>query len=112
MIRFVFIALIVIAGAVGASAQTGPKTDSHRRTGVVEIGPRSTYLREGLKLDVVLRVLGEPSSVSERQENKVTVRTYVFARGEGRTLTAEFINNVLVHYQTQETGSGNLAIVQ
>src|SRR3982751_6075662 len=108
MIKFVFISVIVIASTLGVSAQTGPKTDSHRRSGVVEIGPRSTYLREGLKLEAVLRVLGEPTSMSERNENRVTVRIYVFARGEGRTLTAEFINNVLVHYQTQETGHGNL----
>lgn len=66
------------------------------RPGVVRVGPRTTYLKEGLTTDQVGRLLGKPISISERTEKDVVVKTYVFQRGEGRTLIAEFEQGLLV----------------
>lgn len=66
------------------------------KPGVVKVGLRTTYLKEGLRTDEVVRLLGKPSSVSERSENDVVVTIYQFPRGEGRILVAEFVNGVLV----------------
>lgn len=66
---------------------------------VVIVGPRSTYLQEGLKLGAVLKVLGQPAAVSQRSENGKVIVSYEFTRGGGRTVVAEFVNDVLVHSQ-------------
>jgi len=66
------------------------------KPGVVQVGPRTTYLKEGLRTDEVVRLLGKPASVSERSENDVVITTYEFQRGEGRILIAEFVSNLLV----------------
>lgn len=66
------------------------------KPGVVQVGPRTTYLKEGLRTDEVIRLLGKPASILERNENNVMVTTYQFPRGEGRTLIAEFENGVLL----------------
>jgi hypothetical protein len=69
---------------------------SLRKPRVVRVGPPTTYLKEGLRTEEVLRVLGEPSTVSERVEQGLVVTTYEFPRGEGRILIAEFISDALV----------------
>ena len=66
------------------------------KPGVVRVGPRTTYLKEGLSSQEVVRLLGKPASISERSENGVVVTTYQFRRGEDRVLIAEFENGVLV----------------
>lgn len=66
------------------------------KPGVVQVGPRTTYLKEGLSREEVIRLLGKPASIIERNENDVMVTTYQFQRGEGRILIAEFENGVLV----------------
>ena len=66
------------------------------KPGVVQVGPRITYLKEGLRTDEVVRLLGKPASVSERSENDIVITTYEFHRGEGRTLFAEFVSDILV----------------
>jgi hypothetical protein len=53
------------------------------RRGVVHLGPRSTYLREGLKKQEVLKLLGEPSLVSERTEGGKVITTYAKRPGPG-----------------------------
>jgi hypothetical protein len=70
---------------------------------VLNVGPRSTFLREGLAFEVVVKALGTPASVSGRSENGKTVKTCEFHRGEGRIVIAEFVNDVLVHSQTITT---------
>lgn len=108
--------VIILIAATSISAQSKPAkgsavvkpvsyrivATSHPKVGVVELGPRSTYLKEGLSLAVVLHVLGAPASVTERIENGKSVKIYEFKRGGGRTLTAQFIDEVLVHFQTVE----------
>ena len=71
------------------------------KPGVVRVGPRTTYLKQGLRTDEVVQVLGKPVSVSERIEKGVVMATYEFQRGEGRVLIAEFENNLLVHSQME-----------
>lgn len=66
------------------------------KPGVVRVGPRTTYLKEGLRTDEVVRLLGKPASISERSENDVVILTYEFRRGEGHILIAEFVDGVLV----------------
>ena len=66
------------------------------KPGVVQVGPRTTYLKAGLRTDEVVRLLGKPASISERSENEIVITTYEFARGEGRMLIAEFVDGVLV----------------
>ncbi|HXD34531.1 MAG TPA: hypothetical protein VN643_25655 [Pyrinomonadaceae bacterium] len=113
VLSFLIILVISAAGvsAQGKSTKDGAvvKTVSYRtgsqnrsKAGVVEIGPRSTYLKEGLSLAAVLHVLGAPASITEQTADGKTVMNYEFKRGGGRTLTAQFINDVLVHFQTVE----------
>ena len=66
------------------------------KPGVVRVGPRTTYLKEGLTIGEVVRFLGKPFSISERTQNNTIVKVYSFRRGEGQLLIAEFENNVLV----------------
>jgi hypothetical protein len=71
------------------------------KPGVVRVGPRTTYLKEGLRTDEVVRLLGKPISVSERNEKDIVVTTYEFQRGEGHILIAEFEHDLLVRSRTE-----------
>jgi outer membrane protein assembly factor BamE (lipoprotein component of BamABCDE complex) len=66
------------------------------KPGVVQVGPRTTYLKEGLTTDEVVRLLGKPATISERTDNGVVVTIYEFARSENRVLVAEFEKGALV----------------
>jgi hypothetical protein len=66
------------------------------RNGVVHLGPRTTFLKEGLTTEDVFRLLGEPSARSNRNENGKMVATFEFQRGEGRVLVADFVENALI----------------
>lgn len=63
---------------------------------VLRVGPPTTYLKAGLSAGEVVRFLGKPSAVSERREGGRSLATYVFPRGGGRVLTAEFVDGTLV----------------
>ena len=71
------------------------------KPGVVQVGPRTTYLKEGLRTDEVIRLLGKPASISERSESNIIVAIYEFHRGEGRILVAEFVNDLLVSSRSE-----------
>jgi len=71
------------------------------KPGVVKVGPRTTYLKEGLRTDEVVRLLGKPTSTSERTESELVITTYEFKRAEGHFLMAEFVSGVLVHSWTE-----------
>ncbi len=71
------------------------------KPGVVKVGPRTTYLKEGLRTDEVVRLLGKPASIAERTENDIVVTSYEFQRGEGHILIAEFVDGVLVRSRTE-----------
>lgn len=78
------------------------------RAGVVHLGPRTTFLKEGLSTGEVVGVLGQPSVVDERNEGRAV---YEFPRGEGRVLIAEFVRGVLVGSHT-EFRAASVAIVR
>ena len=71
------------------------------KPGVVQVGPRTTYLKEGLRTDEVVRLLGKPARISERSQNDVVITTYEFQRGEGRILIAEFVGDLLVRSRSE-----------
>ena len=68
---------------------------------VLRLGPRSTYLKEGLSTEEVITLLGQPVSVSERKDRETHFTTYTFARSGERILVAEFVNGVLVRTYTR-----------
>lgn len=79
-------------------AQTNGKSQSARVVDgrVVRVGPTTTYLKRGLSKDEVVRLLGKPTMINERQDGSVLRSTYIFERSEGRRLVAEFENGHLV----------------
>lgn len=79
------------------------------KPGVVRVGPRTTYLKEGLKPAEVVRLLGQPHAISERSEKGVVIATYEFQRGEGQVLIVEFENGLLVHSQTESRAEQSVA---
>jgi len=74
---------------------------SYIRRGVVQLGPRGTYLREGLKTEEVLQLLGEPANVSERTYDGDKIAVYEFQRGDGRVLIAEFMDGQLISSRSE-----------
>jgi hypothetical protein len=109
MFKLLIFLMVIVSALVGVSAQTKGNIKASVpqrivRGGVVHVGPRSTYLQEGLSTEEVVRLLGEPAVVSERDERGVLVTTYEFPRSEGRTLIAEFTKGVLIRSRI-ETGA-------
>lgn len=79
------------------------------RPGVVHLGPRTIYLKEGLKTEEVVKLLGSPSIVSESKVDGQAVATYEFQRGDGRVLIAEFVGGSLVSSKTVVRQAGAVA---
>jgi hypothetical protein len=63
--------------------------------GVIKVGPTMTYLKNGLSINEVTRLLGKPVYVSERKEWNGLISTYIFRRGEDRFVVAEFAKGIL-----------------
>lgn len=121
MRKIIFLVIVMLSAIVGVSAQTQEqKGNSEQRqkekavsfwrvsrnpgsrpTGVLRLGPPTTYLKEGLSTEEVLRLLGEPDSISQRDYKGVIVTTYAFPRGEGRILIAEFVSDALVRSRVE-----------
>jgi hypothetical protein len=114
MFKFLILVVVIIAAGIGATAQTSARKNSEgrrvtaydtiKRAGkgsAVSVGPRTTYLKEGLSTEVVVRLLGKPSLISEREERGQTVTTYEFRLGEGQTLVAQFVKGILVSSKTE-----------
>jgi hypothetical protein len=72
------------------------------RPGVINVGPKTTFLRNGLTAQEVVRLLGEPMRVSERRRGETRLSTYVFSRAGGRVLVAEFENDVLLNSRVED----------
>ena len=98
----------VLLGGLQAAAQTGEKVTRKISTSphIVRVGPSTTYLKEGLNTADVVKALGEPAEISERVENGTKIVTYVFERGEGRVLIAEFVNSRLIRSRVETRGEG------
>jgi len=80
--------------AFPGTAYSYPVEDFH--PAVVRVGPSTTFLKEGLTIDEVVRFMGQPSSVSERMDGEIAVTVYRFQRSETRVVTAEFVKGRLV----------------
>jgi bifunctional ADP-heptose synthase (sugar kinase/adenylyltransferase) len=98
MLKALVISIAIIIAVVNASAQTTGTIRRHttRKAGVVRVGPSTTYLKEGFTLEEVLRLLGEPASITEHKSGSDVVTTYEFPRGQNRVLIAEFVKGELV----------------
>ncbi|HKO43523.1 MAG TPA: hypothetical protein VJU84_09540 [Pyrinomonadaceae bacterium] len=104
MLKTMVIVIAVLIAVVNVSAQTVRTQKSGRRVHqatAIRVGPPTTYLKEGLTAEQVLRVLGQPIRVSEREEQGVTIKTLFFQRGANRILVAEFVNDALVSSRTE-----------
>ena len=103
MLKTMVIVIAILIAVVNVSAQTGRTQKGGKRVHqatAIRVGPPTTYLKEGLTAEQVLRVLGEPIGVSEREEQGVTIKTLYFQRGANRVLVAEFVNDALVSSRT------------
>ena len=110
MLKTMVIITALLIAAVNISAQTSRVPKSGKRvhqTSAIRIGPPTTYLKEGLTIEQVIRVLGEPTSVSQREEQGVTIETFKFQRGSNRVLIAEFVNQELVGSRTETLVANN-----
>lgn len=109
MMKTLVLSVVVLCAGAQAAAQTGAKVTRTIATSprVVSVGPRTTYLKEGLSTEEVVKLLGRPAEVSELEEGGAKVVSYVFPRGEGRVLVAEFVNGRLVRSRV-ETRAGGL----
>ena len=67
---------------------------------VLQVGPRTTYLKEGLSIEDVVSFLGQPIVVSEQQEGNAHLTTCIFARSEERVMVVEFVNGLLARSRT------------
>jgi hypothetical protein len=98
MLKILVIGIAILIAVGNGSAQTnGAERYLPHKPAVVRVGPVTTYLKEGLSTEQVLRLLGKPSAVSERTEKDLVVTTYEFPRGEGRVLIAEFVSDMLIY---------------
>ena len=70
---------------------------------VLQLGPSTTFLKNGLTVEEVVRLLGKPVARAEREDGGTRLSTYTFTRSEGRILVAEFENDVLVNSRTEST---------
>ena len=71
------------------------------RKGVVHVGPGTTYLKQGLKPDDVISLLGTPTSISESKREGRPVLVYEFQRSGDRVLIAEFLDGNLISSRTK-----------
>ena len=114
----------ILLSAASASAQTTGKVESagrsqegekraalrQKREGgraslVVKLGPSTTYLKNGLNLSEVVRLLGQPASASEERDGERHIMTCRFTRSGGRVLVAEFEDGLLIDSRTESNES-------
>lgn len=102
MKKALLLIVVIMLASVGISAQGRLLFKQQRRKpGVVQVGPPTTYLKKGLTSGEVLRLLGEPANISERNDGDQVLTTYVFLRGEQRVLVADFVGDALVSYRIE-----------
>jgi hypothetical protein len=108
MLKALVIFVAVIIAVVNVTAQSSSaRRQVVRKAGVVRIGPSSTYLKQGLTTEEVVRLLGEPTSITDGGTSQNLV-TYEFQRSEGRVLVAEFVGGTLVSSHTVVRTNGQV----
>src|SRR6476469_6886667 len=82
MLKILVIGVAILIAVANGSAQTNSsKRYVSHKPGVVRVGPATTYLKEGLSTEQVIRLLGQPAAISERTE---------------KVLIAEFVSDALI----------------
>lgn len=71
------------------------------RKGIVQVGPRTTYLKLGLTPAQVVSLLGVPKSISESEREGQSLVVYEFQRSGDRVLIAEFLGGSLITTRTE-----------
>lgn len=100
MLKALVIFVCVIIAVVNVSAKnSSSQRRVVRKAGVVRVGPSSIYLKQGLTTEEVVRLLGEPISVTDSESDDSV--TYEFQRSEGRVLLAQFVGGSLVSSQVE-----------
>jgi hypothetical protein len=89
------------------SSSTSSYTAGYVRHKVLQLGPRTTYLQEGMKQDEAVWLLGEPLSITTRNTEDGLVSVYEFRRSNARTLIAEFSAGKLIGYRTEVEAVAN-----
>jgi hypothetical protein len=99
MLKTLVILLAVLIAVVNISAQTSGAKRPYvtRKPVALRLGPPTTYLKEGLTTQEVVKLLGEPTSILDREDNGVAMKTYEFPRGGNRILVADFVNGALIN---------------
>jgi hypothetical protein len=86
----------------GARLTEGTNAAGYVRKGVVHIGPRGTYLKEGLSPEEVVSLLGAPTSIFQSKRDGHSVVVYEFQRSGDRVFVAEFVNGSLIASRTEK----------
>jgi len=103
MLKILVIGIAILIALANVSAQTsGTKRYASHKPSVVRVGPTTTYLKEGLSTNQVVRLLGEPTAIYKRAEKDLIITTYEFPRAEGRVLIAEFVSDALVDSRVEK----------
>jgi hypothetical protein len=123
MKKFLILIATILITATAVSAQTNRKGDRRqsaerersvtsinrrersRASLVLKLGPSTTYIKNGLSYAEVVRFLGQPDSVSEKQDGQLRLTTLTFARSQGRVLVTEFADGVLINSRTETNES-------
>ena len=85
----------------GARLTEGTDAGGYVRKGVVHVGPRSTYLKEGLSREEVVSLLGTPTSILQSKRDGRSVIVYEFQRSGDRVFVAEFLEDYLISSRTE-----------
>jgi len=85
----------------GARLAEGTNAGGYVRKGVVHVGPRSTYLKEGLKREEVVSLLGAPTSIVQSKRDGRSIIVYEFQRSGDQVLIAEFVEDYLISSRTE-----------
>ena len=134
MQKFFIITLFVLLTSITAAAQTARdekpdaaklgvktnvQTEGERRQvlrvvdgRVLRLGPTTTYLKNGLSTEEVVRLLGKPATITERRDGARLFTTYSFSRSEGRVFVAEFENGLLRSSRTETADTFERARVE
>ena len=80
MLKILVICIAILIAVANGSAQTsGNKRYVSHKPGVVRVGPTTTYLKEGLSTEQVIRLSGHPSPLTTQLSKAVADKASVQA---------------------------------
>jgi hypothetical protein len=106
MSRLIILISLVIITTCSSLAQSVYHLSKTKRVSpaVVRLGPSTTFMRNGLSRQEVVKLLGEPFSTVETMDGNAVVTTCVFHRSGDRILIAQFRDDVLIASRLQTSG--------